>query len=322
MIKRLLADRRVRRTELAFSGFNMAEYGVWVSVLVYAYERGGTIVTAAVAVAQLLPAGLVAPVLARSVDRGGAAAALYRGYWLQASSIGATAVLLLTASPAPFVYASAILAAIAVTVTRPAQAALVALLAPRSDELTAINVLSGWVESLSVLAGPALAGVLIAFDGPGASIGFFAVCTAGSALLVRPLVAESNRPAVAASADTSPREERAAAIDALREDGGLSALILLLGAQYFVIGALDVLMVALAIGVLGLGPVRTRLPRRGIRRGGSGGIAARAAADRTPAPRGAAGPRGARMGRAARDPRRLADLSERVRAARRCGGDP
>jgi hypothetical protein len=99
VIRGLLANRPVCRVELAFSGFNVAEYGVWVAVLVYAYERGGTPLTAAVAVAQLIPAAIVAPLAATLTDRRGGAIALRRGYWLQAAALGATAALLLSAAP-------------------------------------------------------------------------------------------------------------------------------------------------------------------------------------------------------------------------------
>src|SRR5450755_2523410 len=55
----VLGDCDVRRVEMAFSAFNLAEYGVWVSVVVYAFESGGAAATAVVAVAQLLPAALI-----------------------------------------------------------------------------------------------------------------------------------------------------------------------------------------------------------------------------------------------------------------------
>jgi MFS family permease len=254
VIRGLLANRPVCRVELAFSGFNVAEYGVWVAVLVYAYERGGTPLTAAVAVAQLIPAAIVAPLAATLTDRRGGAIALRRGYWLQAAALGATAALLLSAAPEFWVYAAAILAASAVTVTRPAQAALLPVLVESPEELTAVNVWSGWVESLSVLAGPAMAGVLIAVGGPGAAVACFAVCVAGSAVLVTSVGAERDPAAFVAPAPGRVVDEGLGGLAVLHRDRGLAALVALLGAQYLVMGVLDVLEVVLAVATLGLGP--------------------------------------------------------------------
>ena len=252
-VAKVLRNPQVRRVELAFSAFNMAEYGVWVSVLVYAYEHGGVNVTAAVAVAQLVPAGVLAPILARSVDRWGAPGALRRGYWVQALTLGVTALLLFAAASALLVYAAAIAAACAVTVTRPAQAAIVPELAGGPDELTALNVVSGWVEAVSVLAGPALAGLLIAVGGPGAAIGAFTVCTTAAAIAVWGLEGgvAVRSPEPGARADLG--EASPAGLAVVRSQRGFTELVALLGAQYLVIGMLDVLLVVFAIGVLGLG---------------------------------------------------------------------
>jgi len=249
-----LADRPLCRVELAFSGFNFAEYGVWVAVLVYAYERAGTTMTAAVAVAQLLPAAIVAPLAARLTDRHGGAVVLRRGYWLQAAALAATATLMAAGAPDLFVYTAAILAACAVTVTRPAQAALLPGLVASSEELTAANVLSGWVESVSVLAGPAVAGLLIALDGPGVAIGCSALCVTGSAVLVTSVRAHRRPETALASPGPRAATEPSGGLAVLRADGGLAALVALLGAQYLVIGVLDVLEVVLAVATLGLGP--------------------------------------------------------------------
>jgi hypothetical protein len=80
VIRRLLHERDVRRVVLAFGGFTASEYGAWVAVLVYAYERGGATKAALVAIAQLLPAALAAPLLSAFVERHGAAKGLLRGY--------------------------------------------------------------------------------------------------------------------------------------------------------------------------------------------------------------------------------------------------
>jgi hypothetical protein len=141
-----------------------------------------------------------------------------------------------------------------VTVTRPAQAALLPVLVESPEELTAVNVWSGWVESLSVLAGPAMAGVLIAVGGPGAAVACFAVCVAGSAVLVTSVGAERDPAAFVAPAPGRVVDEGLGGLAVLHRDRGLAALVALLGAQYLVMGVLDVLEVVLAVATLGLGP--------------------------------------------------------------------
>ncbi|HXQ56982.1 MAG TPA: hypothetical protein VOA19_14435 [Actinomycetes bacterium] len=80
----------------------------------------------------------------------------------------ATAVALVTDAPVPLVYGLAALVATSITVPRPAQNAILPTLARTPDELTAANVASSWTESVSVLAGPAVAALLLDLSGPGA----------------------------------------------------------------------------------------------------------------------------------------------------------
>jgi MFS family permease len=156
------------RVELAFVGFNVAEWATWVSILAFAYQVGGAPATGLVAVVQLVPAALVAPLASIAGDRYRRERVLLGGYLAQAASMAATAAALLAGAPVPLVYGLAALAATSVTITRPAQGALLPTLARTPDELTAANVASSWTESVSVLGGPALAALLLRAGGPGA----------------------------------------------------------------------------------------------------------------------------------------------------------
>jgi hypothetical protein len=250
VLTRVLENPGLRRVELAFLGFGCAEYGVWVAVLVYAYERGGTTTAAVIAVVQLLPAAVVAPLASRLVDRRGAAVALRNGYLWQALSLGVAALALLLDAPAVVVYTGAVLAASAVTLTRPAQGALLPALVARPAELIAANVVTGWVEGVSVLAGPAIAGLLLAIDGPGAAVALFVGAVVASSVLVSPLTrAAADGPEDEAE---EPGEEGGIR-DLLRSRPQLAGLLAVFAAQFVAMGALDVLEVVLAVRVLGLG---------------------------------------------------------------------
>ena len=246
------------RAELAFVGFNMAEWATWVSILAFAYQVGGAPATGLVAVVQLVPAALVAPLASIAGDRYRRERVLLGGYVVQAASMAATAAALLAGAPVPLVYGLAALAATAITITRPAQGALLPTLARTPDELTAANVASSWTESVSVLGGPALAALLLGAGGPGAVFAVMAGLLACSGLLVTGV---RTGPEPVAGAAHGERDGRLAGVLATAF-GGFRTLarerlprlsVLLLSVQYLMIGILDVLLVVLAFEVLDLG---------------------------------------------------------------------
>ncbi|MEA2192049.1 MAG: hypothetical protein QOI73_2170, partial [Solirubrobacteraceae bacterium] len=164
--------------------------------------------------------------------------------------MSAAAVALLAGAPLAPVLACAALAASATTITRPAQAALVPALVAGLDELTAANVLLGWVESVSVLVAPAAAGALLAIGDPGTVFAVMSAVALGSALLV----AGVRGPAAAPSAEPgSALAELVAGARSIARDPGSRVLAGVLATQFVLIGALDVLFVVLAVDVLGLG---------------------------------------------------------------------
>jgi hypothetical protein len=246
------------RAELAFVGFNVAEWATWVSILTFAFQVGGAPATGLVAVVQLVPAALVAPLASIAGDRYRRERVLLGGYVAQAASMAATAAALIAGAPVPLVYGLAALATTSITVTRPAQGALLPTLARTPDELTAANVASSWTESVSVLAGPALAALLLGAGGPGATFAVMAGLLACSGLLVTGV---ETGPGPVAAAAGGERAGRLAGVVGTAL-GGFRTLarerlprlsVTLLSVQHLMIGALDVLLVVLAFEVLDIG---------------------------------------------------------------------
>lgn len=276
VVASVFASPELRRVELAFAGFNAAEWAVWIAMLVFAYDQGGATTAGLVALVQLAPAALAAPFTSALADRKGPARVLAAGYAAQALALAATAAALLAGAPPLVAYALAAVAATLVTVTRPTQSALVPALARTPEELTAANVVSGWIESVSMLAAPALAGVLLGVGSPGLVFAVMAIAAAGSAVLVGPLA--RREPGLPVPAEQlSPLRATAGAFRRLAREPSSRTLVGLLGAQSIVVGALDVLFVVLAIGVLGLGESGAGYLNAAFGAGGVLGIAATAA---------------------------------------------
>jgi hypothetical protein len=215
-------------------------------MLVYAYDRGGAGTAGAVAVAQLTPAALLAPVAATVADRRSPVGVLVGGHLVQVAGMLMTAVAIGLEAPLA-AYAGAVVASAAVATTRPAQTALVPGLVRSAEELTAANALTGWIESASVVASSAATGVLLAMAGPGS---VFAV--AGLAGLVSVGLAATVRGVRALGVDDAAGglAEALAGFRVLAREPSPRLLVALLGAQWVVIGALDILFVVLAVDVL------------------------------------------------------------------------
>lgn len=250
VFRAVLRNRDLRLVELAYAGFNAAEYGVWLAMLVFAYRQGGTTEASLVAVLQLVPAAICAPFLALLADRHRPVRVLFGGYVAQALGMGVTALAIGADAPLPIVYAGAVVAATSVTITRPAQAVIVPSLARTAEELTATNVVSSWVESGSVLLATALTGVLLAVSGVELVFGLMAGAVLVSALLVSGV----DGPAAAAGdAEGGAVAEAFAGFGALREHSHLRILMGMLMGEYLLWGAMDILFVVLALDLLAIG---------------------------------------------------------------------
>ena len=196
----LAGNTALLRVLAAYLLFILTEYAVWIAMLVFAYNRGGTAVAGLVAVAQLAPAAVVAPVAASLADRRSPVVMLAGGYLAQVAGMAGTAAAIGAGAPLA-AYAAAVVASTAVTATRPAQSALIPSLAATPDQLTAANVVAGWLEAAGAAAAGLLVGVLISLAGVGS---VFAVC-AGLGLAAALLVAGLRAPSLARRSRTPTR---------------------------------------------------------------------------------------------------------------------
>jgi MFS family permease len=257
----LAANQRLLRVLAAYLLFVLTEYAVWIAMLVFAYGHGGAAVAGLVAVAQMVPAAVVALLVAPLADRRSPVVVLAGGYLVQAAAMAATAVAVLVGTPLA-AYVASVLAATAMVTTRPAQSALIPSVAVTADQLTAANVVVGWLDAAGFAAAGLLAGVLISLAGVGS---VFAVC-AGLGIAAALLVAALRAAALAApkqkkeprDSEEQNSEEEPSALAGAGEGLRLAVrqprvrlMVALLSAASVVAGALDLLIVILAISVLG-----------------------------------------------------------------------
>ena len=249
----LAGNTALLRVLAAYLLFILTEYAVWIAMLVFAYNRGGTAVAGLVAVAQLAPAAVVAPVAASLADRRSPVVMLAGGYLAQVAGMAGTAAAIGAGAPLA-AYAAAVFASTAVTATRPAQSALIPSLAATPDQLTAANVVAGWLEATGAAAAGLLVGVLISLAGV---VSVFAVC-AGLGLVAALLVAGLRAQPLAAEADADASTANPGGVaEGLRlavRQPRLRLMLALLTADAVVVGALDLLVVILALTVLGRPP--------------------------------------------------------------------
>jgi MFS family permease len=222
---------------------------VWIAILVWAYDVGGASAAALIAVVQLVPATLLAPLLSQLGDRLRRDRALSLGFAFQAVTFLATAAALTFRWPSLVVYLLATLAAVAVTMTRPVHYATLPDISETPEELTAANALSSSTEGFGTFGGPLLTAGLLALSGPGAVYWAAGAAAIAAALMTHSLplkhglVQSERRPVLASALE---------GIAALKQSEGTGRVTFIFGAQFLVHGALDILTVVLGLELLSL----------------------------------------------------------------------
>ena len=245
----------LRRAGLALALYRIAEFGPWVAMLVFAYAQGGATAAGIVSFALLIPTALLAPVAGPLIDRFGASRVLVCGYAVQALAMGATAAALLAGVDPLVSYFFGAVTATVLTVTHPAHAVVTPGIARTTDQLVALNAITGWILSVGLIAAPAIAGLILEVSSPGAVYAMGALSLVAAAGLVFPL--RDLVPPLARSEEAGARpgvlEQLTEGAKMLVAGGPTGEVVLVLVATFAMIGAFDVLAVVLAVGELDLG---------------------------------------------------------------------
>ena len=163
------------RAVVALGLFSVAEHAAWVTFLVFAYERGGVREAGIVSASLLVPAALLAPLVAKEVSALRLRHPLSVGYGVQCIALALTACVAATDPEPTLFYMAAVLVTVTTVFSRPAHHGAIA---GHDDEtMVAANVATGFVSGLAQLVGPLMASaVLLRF-------GVVEVVAIGAALL-------------------------------------------------------------------------------------------------------------------------------------------
>jgi MFS family permease len=241
------------RVGFAYTAFIGAEVGVWVALLIYAYQGGGASAASVMALVQLVPGALLAPYLGTLADRYRSGRVLLAGYLCFAGSMAVVAVMIAMGAPRLSVYLLAPFVNLAVCIPRPAQAALLPAIVRSPQELTAANAGQGWLESAGSLVGPVVLAVLLTVGGTELGVAGMAGLACVAALLVMTIAGPPPFADSGDGRDPSMAAETTSSLRLIARQPAALTLVALLGGQYILMGALDLIYVVLAFRVLGMG---------------------------------------------------------------------
>lgn len=245
-----LAQPRLRRLELSWLGFNVAEYAVTIALAVYAFDQGGATAVGIVTLARTLPAVLSAPLFSVLTDRLSRHTVVNLGFWGRA---GATSLIFAAlAIDAPFlaVVLLAPLDVILASAVFPASAALIPDLSTRPEELGSANAVFSMMENVGLLLGPLVAAVIIAVNEVSTVFVVAAsICVLGA--LATTKLTTDRRPQPLQGLRLV--DELRGGLVALRQHWDSRTVVVAWTLQSMLVGVVDVVVVVVALELLGWG---------------------------------------------------------------------
>ena len=244
----LAHSRNLVRIQLALAGSMLGGWAWSVALAVWAFQEGGAGLVGAATAVRYIPLAVGALFAGAAVDRWGRRPVMVASDLSRFVLLVAIGVAIASGSDRVIVLVLVALASLAGSVFRPAEASLVPLLAETPSQLTASNAVSGFVEHAGMFIGPALGGVILTVSS--AQVVFFlsAATLVWSAALV--LTIRVHDPRRAKHELVHPVADAVAGLRLLGADRTSGVLSGLLTAQTLIAGALNVLIVIIALELL------------------------------------------------------------------------
>ena len=248
-----LATPELQRVHAAWGAVALGKWAFFVLLAIYAFEQGGASAVGLAVLARMLPAGVTAPFTSLLADRRSRRDLLLAATLVRALALGLIAVAVTIGAPFALVLVLAAVQTIAGSAAKPAQAALLPLLARSPEQLAAANTAWNVIDSAGFCVGALLGGVLAA--GLGLTAGFAAtgVFCLLAAVIQRRLPRDAPPPHRQAHPNARLVGEVLAGFRAVLADHRLRLVVAALSVTTLAEGAIDVLVVVLALDVLDIG---------------------------------------------------------------------
>jgi MFS family permease len=252
-LRRVLANRNLRRIQLAYAGSLFGDWAYATAITVWAYHEGGARAVGVYAAARFIAMAVAGPMGAVVADK-----MSRRRFMIALDLIRAILVSLATAcvaldGPAWPVYGLGVLAAIIGSPFRSAQAGLIPRLVDSPEELTASNAVAANLENVVTFAGPALGALLVGATNVSVVFGINAATFVLSMALVGSISAEHEPLEEPGRDEGGLGQQITAGLGLVARNANLRAVAVLAAVQGFIWGALTVFTVLLAVRTLSAG---------------------------------------------------------------------
>ncbi len=249
----VFANPDMRRLQLAWALSSFAIWSFAIALGVYAFDLGGAAAVGIAALVRLLPGAVASPFAGLLGDRHSRRIVLVLSAGCAAAALASAAVAAAVDAPAAVVLGLAGLFTIATSPYVPSEGAMLPVVARTPQELSAANVAHSAMDNVGFLLGSVLTGVLLATTSPEIVFGATAIASLCAAVLLARLSRHEQPRYSAEVRARSALRETARGAKLLLADPRMRVVGAALTLLVFFEGAVDVLVVIVALELLSLG---------------------------------------------------------------------